>query len=298
MHKQLVFCLAAVVLLAACGGAPDGQGADEIATIVAATLEAAQGAAPAAQEAAAPATGPGSIAGTITYPSEAIPAMTVVAYDVNSDSWYSVDTDFGQSTFQIDNLPAGAYHVVAYVAAQNIGGGYTAAVACGLTAECTDHSLVAVQVSPGAIANAQPHDWYAPEGAFPPNPAMPDEGGDQGGMGSIAGSLGFPSSFIPPMNIVAFDVNSSAWFYITTQQNQTSYQFDNLPAGTYYVVAYPQDDPTYGGGYSAAVPCGLSVECTDHGLLPVTVVGGQITQGVDPTDFYAPPGTFPTSPVQ
>jgi hypothetical protein len=45
------------------------------------------------------------------------------------------------------------------------------------------------------------------------------------------------------------------------------------------------------------VPCGLKVGCTDHTLIDVTVVSGQITSGADPKDFYAEPGTFPPPPV-
>jgi hypothetical protein len=64
------------------------------------------------------------------------------------------------------------------------------------------------------------------------------------------------------------------------------------------LVAYvPGDAPDWGGGYTAAVLCGLSVDCTDHGLLPVTVIAGQVTSGIDPTDWYAEPGAFPPNPV-
>lgn len=291
MRKFFIVSLAAALLLAACGGADEAASPDDIATIVAATLDAAEVSAPTA----APAATTGAITGQLSYPSEGIPPLNVVAFDVNSDAWFMVATELNQQTFELADLPPGSYYLVAYTTDSNYGGGYTAAVPCGLSVDCTDHSLLPLQVTAGEITDANPADWYAAEDAFPPNPTLPEQ---EGGVGSISGALAYPSSFIPPMNVVAFDVNSSAWFYVVTQQNQQTYQIDGLPAGTYYVVAYPVDSPDYGGGYSAAVPCGLSIDCTDHSLLPVTVVGGETTEGVDPKDFYADPGTFPTSPVQ
>jgi hypothetical protein len=122
--------------------------------------------------------------------------------------------------------------------------------------------------------------------------------------GSIAGNLSYPSSFIPAQTVVAFDVNSASYYYIETVDGQGAYQIDNLPAGTYYVVAYigigiiNTGDSTEGlmAGYSQAVPCGLSVDCTDNSLIPVTVIIGQVTNNVNPQDWYAPPGSFPALP--
>ncbi len=292
MRKFFIFSLAAALLLAACGGGEEAANPDDIATIVAATLEAAEAAAPAATE---PSATTGTIAGQLSYPSEGIPPLNVVAFDVNSDAWFMVATQQNQQSFELENLPPGSYYLVAYTTDSNYGGGYTAAVPCGLTADCTDHQLLPLIVNAGETTEADPADWYAAEEDFPANLTLPEE---EGGVGSIAGALAYPSESIPPMNVVAYDVNSSAWFYIITQQNQQSYQFDGLPAGTYYVVAYPTGQTEYGGGYTAAVLCGLSVDCTDHSLLPVQVKGSQVTEDVDLTDFYADPGTFPVSPVQ
>jgi len=125
-------------------------------------------------------------------------------------------------------------------------------------------------------------------------------------MGTITGKLSYPSSFIPPMRVVFFTLDNAVVAYTDTAQNQGSYSLD-LPEGTYHVVAYAYDPnagvtPTDGadnsaGGYTAMVPCGLSVDCTDHTLIDVTVVAGQ-TVNADPGDWYAPQGTFPPMPVQ
>jgi Tol biopolymer transport system component len=50
-----------------------------------------------------------------------------------------------------------------------------------------------------------------------------------------------------------------------------------------------------GGGYTQAVPCGLTAECTDHSLIPVAITPGQITSGADLCDWYDP-RTLPANP--
>lgn len=115
-------------------------------------------------------------------------------------------------------------------------------------------------------------------------------------FGSIRGNLSYPSEFIPPLRVVAIHLATQEAYFVDTAENQTTYQIDNLPPGEYYVIAYTQDK-LLAGGYTQMVPCGLSVECTDHSLIPVTVQAGQITSGIDPADWYAPNGTFPPNPV-
>lgn len=116
-----------------------------------------------------------------------------------------------------------------------------------------------------------------------------------GSGGSVTGDLSYPSEGIPPLRVVAFNTGDNTYYYVDTAQNQTTYQIDNLPAGTYNVVAYTMGGEL-SGGYTQAVPCGLSVSCTDHTLIPVAVSDGQLTGSVNPGDWYAPPGTFPPMP--
>lgn len=106
--------------------------------------------------------------------------------------------------------------------------------------------------------------------------------------GAISGSLGFPSEYIPPLRVVAFDIDSEAYYYVDTQRNQADYQIPDLPMGTYHVVAYVREEgPDIPGAYTEFVTCGQTVECTDHSLIDVVVSPGTVTQGVDPVDFYA-----------
>ena len=240
----------------------------------------------------------GNISGQLGYPSEAIPALRVVAFDTNSDDFYYVETVYNQSTYQITGLPVGTYHVVAYTLGggsfpAGLAGGYTRAVLCGQTQECSDHSLIPVDVLPGQdTPNIHPNDWVFEENSFPPMPG-PDS---VEGTGSITGSLSYPSEYIPPLRVFAFQVDSENYFYVDTAENQTSYQIENLPTGYYAVVAYRLDG-RLAGGYTQAVTCGLTVNCENHELLEIPVNIGQVVTGIDPVDWTAPEGTFPPPPV-
>ncbi len=123
--------------------------------------------------------------------------------------------------------------------------------------------------------------------------------------GSIAGKLSYPGESLPPLRIVAFRVQNGektkSYQYVEVF-NADTYQINNLKPGTYWVVAFPistaqQITPGLEGGYSKAVPCGLSVNCTDHTLVEVVVKPGEITNHIDPGDWYAPTGFFPKDPT-
>jgi len=123
---------------------------------------------------APPATG--SIAGNLMYPASGIPALRIVAFQLGTSNYYHVDTSLGQSSYQLDGLPPGTYHVVAYTLAGggfNPGpvGGYSQMVPCGLQYGCDDHTLIDVVVTAGNVTmGVDPNDYYAPDGTFPPNP--------------------------------------------------------------------------------------------------------------------------------
>jgi hypothetical protein len=123
--------------------------------------------------------------------------------------------------------------------------------------------------------------------------------------GSIAGKLSYPADSLPPLRIVAFRVEKGAktksYMYVEVF-NQDTYLINNLKPGTYWVVAFPitqakQISPGLEGGYTKAVACGLSVNCTDHSLVEVQVKPGEVTNNIDPGDWYAPLGAFPKDPT-
>lgn len=296
-RKTFILFVVLAVLLSACGGAPPAQDVDEI---VQATFQALTAQAPAAT----PAVQMGSISGELSYPSEGIPPLLVVAFNTTTGHYYWVQTVQNQSTYKIDNLPVGKYTVFAYVLPDGkLVGAYDQFYVCGLHQGCTDLSLIEVDVQAGVVTpNINPGDWYGDPTQWPPmpnDPSIPNlgVGGETVGTGGIAGQLSYPSSFIPSMMVVAFDVNSQTYRYVLTNENSSTYQIDGLAPGTYFVVAYPSGNTSYPGGYSQAVPCGLLATCTDHSLIPVEVKSGEIAQGINPGDFYAPEGTFPSAPA-
>ena len=246
----------------------------------------------------------GTITGQIAYPSEFLPPQRVVAFDINDPSiFYAVEIQSG-GTYTLD-VPVGTYYVLAYVidpaslgATPGLGAAYSQAVLCGLQYGCDDHSLVPVMVNGGQTAtDIDPVDWYLPPGedaGWPDDPL-------QTGTGTITGSLGYPSEYIPPLRVVAFDIYSNDYYYVETELNQGTYQIEGLPAGIYHVVAYVREQgPEMSAGYSYFVPCGMSVDCSDHTLMDVTVYAGQVVDGVDPIDFYAAPGEtdWPADPTE
>jgi hypothetical protein len=118
----------------------------------------------------------GAISGALSYPSEGIPAQRVVAFAVGTDAWYAVETAGGDREYLLSDLPAGTYHVVAYVIEPGLPGlsaGYSQFILCGAEFGCDDHSLVDVVVTAGrTVSGIDTGDWYAPDGAFPPDPTQ------------------------------------------------------------------------------------------------------------------------------
>jgi hypothetical protein len=242
----------------------------------------------------------GSVSGNLSYPSEWIPAQRVIAFEIGTNNYYYIETSEDQRGYQISGLPAGTYHLIAYLLDGDLKAGYTQAVLCGLTVDCTDHSLVSVQVIPGQnTGDIDIGDWYAPEGSFPSDPLAPQPPAiaPPTTIGGISGKLSYPSEGIPPLQIVAFHRDTDAFYSIETPANQTTYLMQDIPSGIYHVLAYVKGED-YAGGYTEAVVCGLTADCDDHTLIPVSVDPGGETTGVDLVDWYAPVDAFPPNPLK
>lgn len=116
--------------------------------------------------------------------------------------------------------------------------------------------------------------------------------------GTIRGRLSFPSEYLEPQRVVAFDSETlEPVASVETDGGQASYSL-RVPEGNYVVVSYPRDPEmsAFVAGYSQAVPAGLIYGLEDHSLIEVEVEAGSVVTGVDPTDWYAPEGTFPAEP--
>lgn len=131
-------------------------------------------------------------------------------------------------------------------------------------------------------------------------------------LGTVSGKLsGYGSDHIPALTIYALPVNdtSDVRYVVLTErwagsppetQGGGTYTL-SVPPGTYYFVGYAREEYASGWvtAYTRFVTCGLQQSCTDHSLVPVTVVAGQRLSNIDLMDWRHTswPGTsFPLRP--
>jgi hypothetical protein len=79
-------------------------------------------------------------------------------------------------SYRFDNLPVGKYWLMAYrIDNPSEAGAYSQFVPCGLSATCTDHSLIVVEVKESQeTKDVNPSDWYAEPAswAWPKDPTQ------------------------------------------------------------------------------------------------------------------------------
>ena len=121
----------------------------------------------------------GVVKGTLCYPSDYIPPMTLYLKNQDSQKIYRQITKQNQRNFSFKEIPAGKYVAFAYTLDETLmddrdnsskaSGGYTQFVPCGLSVECEDHSLIIINVKNGsATTGIQICDWYGAQ--IPPEP--------------------------------------------------------------------------------------------------------------------------------
>jgi hypothetical protein len=113
--------------------------------------------------------------------------------------------------------------------------------------------------------------------------------------GLVTGKICYPSESIPPMTVYFRSTLDSSVKTLEIEADQNTYSV-NLEPGTYVAYAYPKDETTHGGMYSAMVSCGLADHCKDHTLLPVEVRTGETVSDIDICDWYAEAGMVPLPP--
>jgi hypothetical protein len=113
--------------------------------------------------------------------------------------------------------------------------------------------------------------------------------------GQVSGRICYPSEPpLPPLTIYFEEATTQALHALEHTDGTGVYLID-LPPGTYVAYAW-REGFDLGGAYSAAVPCGLSVNCTDHSLLSFQLSAGQNTTDIDICDWYGAPGDVPSPP--
>lgn len=113
--------------------------------------------------------------------------------------------------------------------------------------------------------------------------------------GTVTGTICYPSEPpLPPLTIYFANVNTLDVTELP-HTDGTGIYTTILPPGTYVAYAWNFE---YGGGgtYSQAVPCGLTVSCTDHSLIEFIVPPGGVVNDIDICDWYGGPGSVPTPP--
>lgn len=205
--------------------------------------------------------------------------MTAYFQETEEEETNELSIEAGQSSYSIDLLP-GEYIAFAWVDDYSLGGLYSEAVPCGLRSDCEDHTAITFEVSAGeTLEGIDICDWYAFNVPQPPDKPSEEI------HGSISGLIGYPGGSPPALHIVAFNLNTSYWYYVLSLAGATRFTIPDLPPGTYHVVAYLRDGSA--GGYANAA----------HNPSPVEVKAGE-SSSADITDWSAPAGSFPEDPTE
>jgi hypothetical protein len=222
-----------------------------------------------------------NVFGKICFPGESIPEMNAFFEETNTGNLVELPIQPGQTDYKV-KLEPGTYIAYAWLPDFSRGGLYSRAVPCGMGDTCDDHSLLPFMVNLGeSLTGIDLCDWYAGPFNVPYPPGV-----DRSKLtGNISGSIKYPGDESPELRVVTFNVETNYFYWVNTQEGQTSYGINELPPGTYHVVAY--EDNGNAGAYADA----------NHNLLDVLVKPGE-TSGADITDWSAPPGTFPEDPTR
>jgi hypothetical protein len=148
-----------------------------ISTLAALMYESTQNATLATQIALQPTPPPmaGTVTGRICYPSEHIPSMYAYFKNIANDHLDKLQIRANQTSYQVDLQP-GQYVAYAWATSYQVGGMYSKAVACGLTADCTDRTPQTFTVYSGQITSGiDLCDWVIPidQLPIPPGSELP-----------------------------------------------------------------------------------------------------------------------------
>jgi hypothetical protein len=208
----------------------------------------------------------GTVTGQMYFPSEYIPAMNLYFQRIGTQEIVTLPIALGQQFYSV-TLPIGEYNAYAWLPDFGMSGAFTA---CTSANPCTDHTLSTITVNPGkVVTGVDIYDWYAPFGTFPTPPGAKR-------VGTLKGNIEYPYANIPEMEVYARNIDTSETFSLKTQPGQSTFQFDELPIGGYYLFAWTNDE--YGQPFGGAYTCWkLMNYCPDHNLVTAVVRYHDIT---------------------
>ena len=140
-----------------------------VATLSALMIEGTRNAALIAQIALQPTAtpAPGRVIGRVCYPGERIPAMLAFFKDTSTEYLDRLQIIPNQISYQVELQP-GQYVAYAWAISYQVGGMYSKAVPCGLTASCSDHSPQVFTVKSGQTTTGiDLCDWIIPASQLP-----------------------------------------------------------------------------------------------------------------------------------
>ena len=212
------------------------------------------------------------VTGLVCYIDVATTSMVV--YFQNTANSQVIELPVSVSNYQASystELDPGTYIAYAWTKEYSIGGTYSA---CGAASGCSDAAPKPFTVNAGqTIEKIDVCDWSHGPFDVPYPPGFQPESK----FGIISGEVyGYPYGNLPQLTIVAFNKETGYWYWVGTAAGQSYFTMNDIPSGTYQVVAY--DGSGHAGGTS------VSVE----------VKGGQ-TANADLNNWA---GSFPSNPLK
>ncbi|MCM2302932.1 MAG: hypothetical protein NDI80_09945 [Flavobacteriaceae bacterium] len=113
--------------------------------------------------------------------------------------------------------------------------------------------------------------------------------------GTVKGTLCYPSDYIPAMNVYLKNNENGKTYSLLIKENQQTFKFKKILEGKYSAYAYTISEintdfnnqtSKASGGYTQAVPCGLTVNCNNHSLINFNVKKGKTTKAIQICDWY------------
>jgi len=219
-----------------------------------------------------PASSKAKVAGLVCYIE--VSSTSMVVFFQNTANNKIIELPVSVSNYQAPysiELEPGTYTAYAWTLDYSIGGTYSA---CGATSGCSDSTPKPFTVNAGqTLEKIDICDWSHGPFDVPYPPGFQPESK----FGVISGGVyDYPYGNLPQLTIVAFNKDTGYWYWVGTAAGQSYFTMNDIPAGTYQVVAY--DGSGHAGGTSVAIE-----------------VKGGLTANADLNNWA---GSFPSNPLK